>query len=102
MSPKPYNVGYQSIDEQGVLQYKEESGDGSGTVKGKYGYSDSQGLYRKVEYIADRNGFKANIMTNEPGVGKDSPADVRMNAEQTPAGIQERYAPASGTLGMLT
>lgn len=47
-----------------------------------------QGIYRIVEYVADANGFRATIKTNEPGVdGKESPADVVMNAEAPPAGL---------------
>lgn len=70
------------------MHYRNEQGDQNGNVKGTYGYTDAQGLYRVVEYVADENGFRANIRTNEPGVdGKESPADVVLTAEQTPAGI---------------
>lgn len=33
-------------------------------------YTDPLGIFRVVEYIADENGFRASIRTNEPGVGK--------------------------------
>lgn len=95
MAPQPYSISYEATDEQGGTQFKTESGDGSGNVQGNYGYFDSQGLYRQVEYTADQFGFRANIKTNEPGVGKESPADVNMIVEQTPAGIQEQYTPAT-------
>ncbi|CAL1279638.1 unnamed protein product, partial [Larinioides sclopetarius] len=67
-------------------------------VRGSYGYTDAQGLFRKVQYSAGPAGFSATVNTNEPGVdGKENPADVVMNVQKTPAGIQERYTrPARG------
>ena len=34
---------------------------------GSYGYTDGHGIYRQVDYVADKNGFRASIKTNEPG-----------------------------------
>ncbi len=34
---------------------------------GSYGYTDGHGIYRQVDYIADKSGFRAVIKTNEPG-----------------------------------
>ncbi|GFY77490.1 cuticle protein 10.9, partial [Trichonephila inaurata madagascariensis] len=90
--PQPYNFDYQARDEQGNVHYRNEQGDQSGAVRGSYGYTDNQGLYRVVDYVADANGFRANVRTNEPGTdGKESPADVQLTAEQPPAGIYDRY-----------
>ncbi|GBN20255.1 hypothetical protein AVEN_5088-1 [Araneus ventricosus] len=98
--PHPYNFDYQSDDEQGNTHYHREETDASGTVRGSYGYTDVQGLYRVVDYIADVNGFRASIRTNEPGTDdKESPADVQMTVDQPPAGIQDRYTAFSGTGG---
>ncbi|GBN63006.1 hypothetical protein AVEN_218264-1, partial [Araneus ventricosus] len=98
--PQPYNFDYQSADEQGNTHYHREEADASGTVRGSYGYTDIQGLYRVVDYIADVNGFRASIRTNEPGTdGKESPADVQMTVEQPPFGIQDRYTPFGLTGG---
>ncbi|XP_015920816.2 uncharacterized protein [Parasteatoda tepidariorum] len=95
--PKPYNFDYQARDEQGNMHYRNEQGDQSGAVRGSYGYTDAQGLYRVVDYVADAGGFRANIRTNEPGTdGKESPADVQLTAEQPPAGIQDRYTRGGG------
>ncbi|KFM58775.1 Cuticle protein 16.8, partial [Stegodyphus mimosarum] len=97
LPPQPYNFDYQARDEQGNVHYRNEQGDSNGGVSGTYGYTDNQGLYRVVEYIADAGGFRANIKTNEPGTdGKESPADVQVIAEQPPAGIQERYTRVGG------
>ncbi|XP_055937669.1 uncharacterized protein LOC129967053 isoform X2 [Argiope bruennichi] len=97
-APQPYNFNYESADEQGNSHYHRAEADASGTVRGSYGYTDIQGLYRVVDYIADVNGYRASIRSNEPGTdGKESPADVQMIVEQPPFGIQERYNPFAGT-----
>ncbi|CAL1279641.1 unnamed protein product, partial [Larinioides sclopetarius] len=96
--PTPYATSFQAPDGQGGLSYRTEEGDGSGNVKGSYGYRDAQGLFRKVQYTAGPAGFSATVNTNEPGVdGKENPADVVMNVEKTPAGIQERYTRPAGS-----
>ncbi|KFM58776.1 Cuticle protein 16.8, partial [Stegodyphus mimosarum] len=95
--PQPYNFDYQAQDEQGNTHYRNEQGDQNGNVQGSYGYTDVQGLYRVVEYVADANGFRANIRTNEPGTdSRESPADMVLVAEPAPAGIQEKFASFGG------
>ncbi|KAG8188485.1 hypothetical protein JTE90_008050 [Oedothorax gibbosus] len=90
--PTPYQMEYNLPDEQGNQQFRQEQGDGNGNVRGSYGYKDIQGVYRTVQYVAGRDGFKANVLTNEPGTdGKENPADVAMNVQKTPAGIVEKY-----------
>jgi hypothetical protein len=74
--PMPYSFGYQSRDKYGTELGRQESGDEYGAVKGSYSYLNEKGLSRKVEYIADKDGFRAVIKTNEPGVEKSRPADV--------------------------
>jgi len=50
-------------------------------VHGSYGYRDNHGVYREVVYVADRNGFRANIKTNEPGIsGTKDPASVKIDS----------------------
>ncbi|CAM1305393.1 Uncharacterised protein at_DN2458 [Pycnogonum litorale] len=83
--PDPYSFGYKIKDEKGNEQYRQETGDESGTVKGTYGYTDAYGLYRQVEYIADKLGFKAYIKSNEPGLSKENPADVEITLDETPS-----------------
>jgi len=81
-SPKPFQYGYTSVDEYGTEQSRQESGDPSGVVTGSYGYRDpATGLYRIVEYVADENGFRANVRTNEPGTANANPADVNIQSE---------------------
>lgn len=87
--PKPYDFGYNAADELGNNHFRKEQGDGSGGVRGSYGYTDKKGLYRVVDYIANAAGFQAKVKTNEPGTdGKENPADVYMQALPSPAGMQ--------------
>ncbi|XP_076357614.1 uncharacterized protein LOC143250638 [Tachypleus tridentatus] len=86
-SPKPYDFGYDVQDDLGTTLSRWESGDGSGTVVGTYGYTDPYGVYRWVQYQADGNGFTANVKTNEPGTANQNPADVSITAEEPPAAV---------------
>lgn len=86
--PRPFNYGYNIIDRQeGSTNYHRSVGDGTGTVRGSYGYSLPNGLYRKVEYVANKTGYYATVYSNEPGVGRGNPADVTMVVEPVPQGV---------------
>ncbi|GIY30443.1 uncharacterized protein CDAR_375961 [Caerostris darwini] len=100
-APRPFAMGYQASG-GGASSFRSEQGDGSGGVRGSYGYRDAQGLYRMVEYSAGQGGFQAAVKTNEPGTdGKENPADVIMNVQPAPAGIQDRYTRMSSGMGGL-
>jgi len=75
--PSPYSFGYKVNDGYGNQNYQNEEGDDYGTKKGSYGYTDAYGIYRKVDYIADAYGFRANVYTNEPGTAPQAPADTK-------------------------
>ena len=79
----PYNFGYDVRDDFGNHQYRKEEADGRGTVRGTYGYTDANGLFRYVDYIADANGFQAKIRSNEPGIGAGQAASILLTAEGT-------------------
>lgn len=79
--PKPYDFSYQTTDELGNQQSRVESSDGSGNVKGSYGYTNVDGLGRQLTYMADDSGFRAVIKTNEPGTDNKNPADVQIQAD---------------------
>jgi len=81
---EPYNFGFESTDEYGTKLTRQEDSDGS-VVKGSYGYTDANGLYRQVDYVADAGGFRATVRTNEPGTAKADPAHVQFFAEEPPA-----------------
>ncbi|KAL1419244.1 hypothetical protein MTO96_005338 [Rhipicephalus appendiculatus] len=67
--------------------------------KGTYGYTDSYGVYRKVHYVADQNGFRADIKTNEPGVKQENPADVQLVVEPAPQGVLQQALTGSRSAG---
>jgi len=85
----PYNFGYDIRDEFGNHQYRKEEADERGVVRGSYGYTDAAGVYRFVDYVADASGFKANIRSNEPGVGAAHAADITLAAEEPPRAVLE-------------
>ncbi|KAM7308608.1 putative structural constituent of cuticle [Ixodes scapularis] len=94
--PQPFDFGYNVQDEFGNTQFRQEKGDESGSVQGSYGYTDALGVYRKVHYVADQNGFRADIKSNEPGVKQENPADVQLVVEPPPSGVQAATASRSG------
>ncbi|CAN8021248.1 unnamed protein product [Ixodes persulcatus] len=79
--PHPYSFGYDTVDEFGNKQYRHETSDANNAKKGSYGYTDVNGIYRQVDYIADANGFRATVRTNEPGTAPSSPAGVLYDAK---------------------
>ncbi|GBL75719.1 hypothetical protein AVEN_155023-1 [Araneus ventricosus] len=84
IKPRPYVFGFKQDDGNGTHQHRNETADGSGVVKGTYGYRDAFGVYRNVNYIADNNGFHAVVRTNEPGTISTSTADAVYKAELPP------------------
>ncbi|KAH6938974.1 hypothetical protein HPB50_015335 [Hyalomma asiaticum] len=74
--PHPYEFGYETVDEFGNTQYRHETSDAHNNKRGSYGYTDASGISRRVDYVADANGFRAHIRTNEPGTASSAPAGV--------------------------
>lgn len=66
-APQPYSFGYDTVDEYGNKQFRQETSDANNAKTGSYGYTDANGVYRRVDYVADAAGFRATISTNEPG-----------------------------------
>lgn len=75
-----YNFGYDESHATGASSRREEQV--NGVVRGSYALNDADGRRRIVHYIADDNGFRANIETNEPGVEAKDPADILINKPQ--------------------
>ncbi|XP_076370003.1 cuticle protein 10.9-like isoform X1 [Tachypleus tridentatus] len=90
--PEPYDFSYETKDEDGNTLSRQESGDRTGAVSGSFSYTDANGLFRRVNYVADTEGFKPSIETNEPGTANANPADVQVTAQEPPA-IQVKAAP---------
>lgn len=98
--PSPYSFGYKVADGYGNNQFQNEEGDDYGAKKGSYGYTDSYGIYRKVDYIADKYGFRATVSTNEPGTAPQAPADTKWYAKPAPQSYDNQpyassYSPVS-------
>ncbi|GFQ77173.1 uncharacterized protein TNCT_689921 [Trichonephila clavata] len=87
---KPYQFGFELEDGYGMSQYRSEASDGTGVVKGSYGYMDPMGIYRKVEYTADSNGYRAVIRSNEPGTANQNVADALFIVEPPPPEVLEQ------------
>lgn len=88
---EPFAFDFNTQDNSGNGQYRKEESDNNGVVRGSYGFRDASGMYRHVEYVADQNGFRANIKSNEPGVEagpKSQPADIRLDGGAAPAQSQ--------------
>ncbi|XP_055933961.1 uncharacterized protein LOC129963543 isoform X1 [Argiope bruennichi] len=84
----PYNFEYDSRDQNGTLLFRKESKDGSGKVEGRYGYKDMHGIERIVEYVADKDGYRAKIRTNEPGIDRTNSAGVEFYADTSNQHVQ--------------
>ncbi|KAH9371590.1 hypothetical protein HPB48_021437 [Haemaphysalis longicornis] len=95
--PQPYSFGYDNVDEFGTQTYHKEQSDASNTKTGSYGYRDAYGIFRRVNYIADVNGFRATIDTNEPGTAPGRSADAVFNANPVAAPVAAKSASASAS-----
>ncbi|KAH7966471.1 hypothetical protein HPB49_016660 [Dermacentor silvarum] len=97
--PQPYSFGYDNVDEYGNRQFRSEQGDSKNAKTGSYGYRDVNGLYRWVNYVADANGFRATVDTNEPGTAPGASADAVFNAAPivppVPSGAGQIGAPSA-------
>lgn len=74
---EPYAFSY-NVDGSSRI----ESGDTKGVVRGQYTLSGADGMNRVVDYVADHNGFRANVNTNEFGTEAKSPANIALRTSQ--------------------
>ncbi|GFT18767.1 cuticle protein 16.8 [Nephila pilipes] len=101
--PRPFDFGFEFGDGQGMVQHRRESSDINGVVKGSYGYTNSNGLYRKVEYTAGADGYKAVIKSNEPGLSNQNSADATFLVEPPPPGaILQQIVPVPSAETVVT
>ncbi|XP_054716741.1 cuticle protein 7-like [Uloborus diversus] len=84
--PSPYSFGYESSGSS-----RQESSDGSGKVTGSYRVTNEDGSVRLVSYVADDQGFRAEVETDEAGASPEQPADVVVRAKAG-AAAPTRYA----------
>ncbi|KAH9384440.1 hypothetical protein HPB48_026447 [Haemaphysalis longicornis] len=84
------------VDEFGNRQFRSEQGDANNAKTGSYGYTDVNGPYRRVSYVADANGFRATVDTNEPGTAPGASADAVFNAASVVPPVPSRGPLAYG------
>jgi len=88
----PYSFSYTAEATDG-MSARQESSDGS-TVRGSYMLNGPDGIQRVVHYIADKDGYRATIQTNEPGTESMAPSGVLLESSQLPASeIALQYGP---------
>ncbi|PRD37897.1 UNVERIFIED_CONTAM: Cuticle protein 16.8 [Trichonephila clavipes] len=92
--PQPYKFGYSVKDHHGE-QHREEVGNGAGGVVGSYGFTDARGIARRVKYVADHTGFRAQVKTNEPGTANQNPAAVQVISDANVASAPIVVQPAA-------
>ncbi|GFY53208.1 cuticle protein 10.9 [Trichonephila inaurata madagascariensis] len=94
--PIPYSYNYNAETEDGGSSSRQESSDGAGRVSGSYTVNNIEGHSRVVEYIADENGFRAVVKSNEPGTTNQNPADVTVesSADATAPVLNRAVIPA--------
>lgn len=79
-TPIPYSFKVDGAHEDGSVVSREEVSDGRGNVQGSYTIRDAQtGQQRTVKYVADDNGFRAEIDSNEQGIKTGESADAKFN-----------------------
>lgn len=73
-----YSFGY---DEAGATggSFRHEKSDAYGNRVGSYGLTGADGRVRIVNYVADANGYRATVQTNEPGTEPRDTAGVAIN-----------------------
>lgn len=87
---------YHIIDKHGAKNYRTSKGSSKGKEVGSYGFKDSDGRMRVIDYVADNSGFKANIRSNEPGIGEPDSADAIFNGKDS-GKISVKYSIAHKT-----
>lgn len=77
-----YAFGY---DESGATggTFRHEKSDAAGNRIGSYGLRGADGRIRIVNYVADANGYRASVQTNEPGTESRDTGSVAMNRPVT-------------------
>lgn len=75
----PYKFGFDDRYLGGRIARHEEF-DGMGRVTGFYTIEDPDGRKRLVKYVADENGFRASVVTNEQGTDNQDPAQIKIHS----------------------
>lgn len=76
--PQPYSFSYDNTDEFGTRQTREETSDSNNRKTGSYSFTDANGVSRLAKYVADENGFRVTVETNEEGTETHYPGDAEI------------------------
>ncbi|KAH8009598.1 hypothetical protein HPB51_018291 [Rhipicephalus microplus] len=77
---QPYTFSYDSTGEDGGRISQQETGDERNFKTAATATRPQTVVYRTANYVADDQGFRVSIDTNEPGTKAENPADVTLNA----------------------
>ncbi|OQR69959.1 cuticular protein-like [Tropilaelaps mercedesae] len=88
-----YNFGYEIGDGDKSHKFHKEVGDENGRKVGSYGFTDADGRQRVVQYVADENGFRVQIKTNEPGANTHEAAASVVQKRPTIVLLDDKDSP---------
>ncbi|KAL1428982.1 hypothetical protein MTO96_016724 [Rhipicephalus appendiculatus] len=98
-----YSFGYNVVNGLGARNSRYETGAAYGPVVGSYSLADIDGRGRRVDYVADKLGFRAVVRTNEPGTKTSLAAAAPYVSAKGPivpsAGFGGGYFPFAGGYG---
>ncbi|XP_035224350.1 adult-specific rigid cuticular protein 15.7-like [Stegodyphus dumicola] len=94
-----YAFGYDIVDKHGASNSRSEVGDGYGNKKGTYTIHDIDGRARRVDYVADKLGFRAAVKTNEPGTAHSTPAAAAINSPYAGPSVDHIAPVATAVVG---
>jgi len=76
----PFEFNYKLEDKEGSHGHTAR-GDGSGRVEGEYSINLGEGKVRVVKYVADENGYRADVFTDELGTESKAPTNVYIDSK---------------------
>ena len=96
--PEPFNFAYTSETEDGASSSHQATQTADGVVTGSYTIKDANGQERRVDYVADANGYRATVTTNEIGTESQNTADaVYQSSAPTAAELSRQYTAEQAT-----
>lgn len=91
-APEPYDFSYTAENDDGSSSTHQAQQTTDGVVTGFYILKGANGEERRVDYIADKDGYRATITTNEIGTETHQTGDaVVMSSAPTPAELAARW-----------
>ncbi|XP_014601840.1 PREDICTED: cuticle protein 16.8 [Polistes canadensis] len=95
-SPKPYSFQYKAGRYPGhVDRIHEESGDGSGSIYGSYSFVDPKYKVRRIDYVADQNGFHPSLINYEDTLRQPVDSEAVKLAKERHFRLYEKLAEAN-------